>query len=121
MTWIFWVSAGAILAALSNISLKHGLTQVSSLIPETYSLFQKLPYWAGNLYIWLGLVGLGAAFFCWLAGLSHVRLNIAYPVFVGLEYSLIMLLSWLILGEAFVSIKLAGIAFVLIGIVLITY
>jgi multidrug transporter EmrE-like cation transporter len=121
MMWIFLVSAGAILAALSQISLKHGLTQVHALLPEATSLLQRIPYWATNLYLWLGLVGLATALVCWVAGLSQVKLNIAYPVFVGLEYSLVMVLSWLILGEAFVSFKLAGIVLVLIGIVIITY
>ncbi len=107
MSWIFLVSAG-IIAALSQVSLKHGLTQVNALVPEAYSVLQRIPYWAGNLYIWLGLVGLGTAFLCWLAGLSHVRLNIAYPVLVGLEYSLIMFLSWLILSEVFAPSKSPG-------------
>jgi len=79
MTWIYLVSAG-ILAALSNISLKHGLTQVSALVPEVYSVWQRVPYWAGSFFIWLGLLGLGTAFFCYLAGLSHVKLNTAYPI-----------------------------------------
>ena len=121
MTWILLVSAGAILAALSNISLKHGLTQINALIPEAYTIFQRIPHLATNVFIWLGMIGLGTAFLCWMAGLSQVKLNSAYPVLVGLEYSLIMLLSWLILGEALVSFKLAGIVVVLIGIVIITY
>lgn len=121
MTWIFLVSAGAIMAALSQISLKHGLTQINALVPEVSSIFQRIPYWATNLYIWLGIVGFGVAFFCWLAGLSHVKLNVAYPILVGLEYSLVMLLSWLILGEAFVSLKLAGAVLVLVGILILTY
>ena len=120
MNWLFLVSAG-ILVALSQISLKHGLTQVNVLIPEVYSVFQRMPYWATNLYIWLGIIGFGIAFLFWLAGLSHVKLNIAYPILVGLEYSVVMLLSWLILGEAFVSFKIAGIVLVLIGIIIIAH
>ena len=119
--WIFFISAGAILVALSQILLKYGLTQINALVPEVSSILQRIPYWATNLYIWLGIVGFGIAFLCWLAGLSHVKLNIAYPILVGLEYSLVMLLSWLILGEAFVSLKIAGAVFVLIGIIIITY
>lgn len=120
MTWIFLVSAG-VLAALSHIALKHGLTQVNALIPEVYSVFQRIPYWTTNLYIWLGLAGLGASFLCWLAALSHVKLNVGYPVLAGLQYTLVMLLAWLILGEALVSFKIVGVVFVLIGIVIITY
>ena len=120
MSWIFLVSAG-ILASLSHLSLKHGLTQVNVLVPEFYSMFQRIPYWAGNLYIWLGLLGLGLSFLFWLTGLSHIKLNIAYPVLVGLEYSLIMLLSWMILSEAFIPIKLAGVALVFAGVIIITW
>jgi len=120
MSWIFLVSAG-ILAAISNISLKHGLIQVNSSIPETLAAWQRIPYWGSNLYIWLGLMGLGTAAFCYLSGLSHTRLNVAYPILVGLEYSLVMILSWLILGEVLPPFKLAGIACVLIGIIVIAY
>ncbi len=93
MIWIVLVLIGAVLAALSNISLKHGLTQINSLLPEAYLTFQRIPYLAGNLYIWLGLIGLGTAFLFWMMGLSYVKLNNAYPVLVGLEYSLVMFLS----------------------------
>ncbi len=120
MTWIFLASAG-IFAALSHISLKYGLTQVSALVPEVYSMFQRIPYWATNLYIWLGLMGLGVSFLCWLAALSHLRLNIGYPVLAGLQYSLVMLLAWLILGETFSFFKIAGVVLILVGILIITY
>ncbi len=121
MTWVFLVSAGAVLAALSNISLKHGLTQIGILAPGAASIFQKMPHLMTNPFIWLGVIGLGTALLCWLTGLSQVKLNTAYPILVGLEYTLVMVLSWLILGEAFVSFKLAGIVMVFIGIVIITY
>ena len=120
MSWIFLVSAG-ILASLSHVSLKYGLNQVNALVPEGYSVLQSVPYWASNLYIWLGLVGLGTSFVCWLTGLSQVKLSIAYPILVGLEYSLILLLSWLILGEAFIPIKIAGMVLILIGIIIIAW
>lgn len=119
--WLLLVSVGSILAALSNISLKYGLAQVNALLPEDPSVLQRIPYLVSNLYLWLGLVGLGTAFFFWIAGLSQVKLSHAYPIFVGLEYSLVMVLSWLILGEALVSIKLAGIGLVFLGIIIILF
>jgi len=120
MSWIFLVAAG-ILTSLSHVALKYGLTQVNTLVPAGYPVFQKLPYLAGNMFLWLGLIGLGISLLLWLAGLSQVRLNIAYPVLVGLEYSLVMVFSWLILGELLPPFKLAGIACVLIGIIIIAY
>jgi len=120
MNWIFLVLAG-ILASLSHISLKYGLTKINILVPELYSSFQKIPYWAGNLYIWLGILCLGISLLFWLIGLSDIKLNIAYPVLVGLEYSLIMFLSWRILGEIFIPFKIVGIAFILAGIIIISW
>ena len=49
----------------------------------------------------------------------NLKLGHAYPVFVGLEYCLVMFLSWLVLGDTFASLKVAGIVLILIGIVLI--
>lgn len=119
MIWVFLVSAG-ILASLSQVALKHGMTQVG-ILTLGGSFFQRIPQMAGNLYLWLGVGGLGLSLLFWLIGLSQVKLNIAYPVLVGLEYSLIMLFSWLILGETMVTYKLAGVVFILIGIGIITY
>jgi multidrug transporter EmrE-like cation transporter len=120
MIWVFLVSAG-ILASLSQVALKHGMTQVGSLTLGGTSVFQRIPQMAGNLYLWLGVGGLGLSLFFWLASLSQIKLHIAYPILVGLEYSLIMLFSWLLLGETLVTYKLAGVVFILIGIGIITY
>jgi multidrug transporter EmrE-like cation transporter len=121
MPWLLVVAAGSVLGALSNISIKHGLIQVDALVPATSSLWQKIPYFAGNLFIWLGLVGLGTAFLLWITALSNLKLGHAYPVFVGIEYCLVMFLSWLVLGDTFASTKIAGIVLILIGVILINF
>ena len=119
MPWLLLVATGSILAALSNISIKHGLIQIDAIVPITSSLWQKIPYFAGNLFIWLGLIGLGMAFLAWISALSNLKLGYAYPIFVGLEYCLVILLAWLVLGDTFTSIKIAGVGLVLTGILLI--
>ncbi len=119
MIWVFLVSAG-ILASLSHIALKHGMTQVG-ILALGGSFLQRIPQMAGNLYLWLGIGGLGLSLLFWLISLSQIRLSIAYPILVGLEYSLVMILSWLILGETLATYKLVGVVFVLIGIGIITY
>jgi multidrug transporter EmrE-like cation transporter len=121
MPWLLLVAAGSIFGALSNLSIKHGLLQVDTLVPATSSIWQKIPYCAGNLFIWLGLAGLGIAFSLWIIALSNLKLGHAYPIFVGLEYCLVMLLSWLVLGDSFASIKVAGVVLILIGVILINF
>jgi multidrug transporter EmrE-like cation transporter len=121
MPWLLLVVAGSICGALSNISIKHGLMQVDALVPATTSFWHKIPYFAGNAFIWLGLVGLGTAFLLWIISLYNLKLGHAYPIFVGLEYCLVMLLSWLVLGDTFASVKVAGVVLILIGVVLINF
>lgn len=77
MTWILLVSAGASLVALANISLKHGLTQVNTLLSQASLTFQSIPYLISNLYIWLGILALVSGFACWLVGLSRIQLSTA--------------------------------------------
>ncbi len=120
MPWLLLVVVVSILGALANISIKHGLVQVDALLPATASLWEKMPHFAINLYIWIGLAGLGMAFLLWIMALSNLKLGYAYPVLVGLEYCLVMFMSWLILGDSFASIKVAGAVLVLIGIILIS-
>jgi len=119
MIWILLVSTAAVLVAFANVSLKYGLSQVNTLLSQASLTYQSIPYLASNLYIWLGMLGLVSGFVCWLAGMSHIQLSNAYPVFIGVEYILVMLFSWLILSEAFAPVKIAGIALVFIGIMVI--
>ena len=119
MHWLLFVLIGAAVAALANISLKHGLTQINAVLPRLSLDLQSIYHLVSNLYIWLGLCGLGIGFFFWLLGLSQTKLNSGYPIFVGTEYCLVMLLSWLILSESFSLAKIAAIVLILIGIIII--
>ena len=121
MHWILFVLVGATMAALANMSLKHGLTQINAVLPQLSINIQSIQHLASNLFIWLGLMCFGVGFFFWLVGLSRAGLSSAYPVFVGVEYSLVMILSWLVLNEAFIPFKIAGIVLVLIGILIIAW
>lgn len=119
MIGILLIVAAGTLVALANISLKQGLTQVNSLLSQTSLTLQGIRYLAGNIYIWLGMLGLGLGFVFWMAGMARTQLSSAYPLFVGVEYTLIMFLSWLILTESFTPVKIAGIILVFIGIIII--
>ena len=120
MHWILFVLMGATMAALANISLKHGLTQINATLPQLSLNLQSIYHLASNLYIWLAVMGFGTGFFLWSVGLSRAKLSNAYPIFVGVEYSLVMIVSWLILTEAFAPVKIAGVVLIFIGILVLT-
>ncbi|WP_304541769.1 EamA family transporter [Desulforamulus aquiferis] len=56
----------------------------------------------------------------WLKVLSTMELSLAYPM-VSLGYVLVMVLSFLFLGETFTIHKLLGVAAVITGVMLIGY
>ena len=51
--------------------------------------------------------------------LSKVDVSYAYPLMMGVGYSMIVLFSWQIFGEPFSSFKWTGIALILAGVFLL--
>lgn len=73
----------------------------------------------------LALLALGAAlygcsFLLWMVILSRTELSIAYPVAIGATLATATLGAWLLLREPMHAIRLAGVAVVFVGIVMVT-
>lgn len=73
----------------------------------------------------LALLAVGAAlygcsFLLWMFILSRTELSIAYPVLIGATLATTTLGAWLLLREPVNVARLAGIAVVFVGIVLVT-
>lgn len=66
----------------------------------------------------LGLAMYGVGALSWVAVLSRLDLGYAYP-FLALNFVLITLISWLILGEHVPGLRWVGLAFICVGIVLV--
>jgi drug/metabolite transporter (DMT)-like permease len=58
----------------------------------------------------------GSAF--WLAVISRVQLSLAYPV-LALNYLIIVLESWLILKEDVSWGRIAGVAVIVVGVIVV--
>jgi undecaprenyl phosphate-alpha-L-ara4N flippase subunit ArnE len=84
------------LAATGQIMLKHGMTQAAALSKHEG---KSLALAAGtNLWVICGLAVFGISAVAWLATLSRVPLNIAYP-FNALGYLAILAASVIVLHE----------------------
>jgi multidrug transporter EmrE-like cation transporter len=68
----------------------------------------------------LGLLCYTASFVAFLACLRQFRLLTVYPIFTGVAYAAVSLAGVLILREAMTPLRVAGIAFVGVGVVLLT-
>ena len=109
------------LAAVAQLSLKHGMNQVTDeLAPERFglngpSLRALVATWA----VWGGLVLFGISALVWLIVLSRAALSFAYP-FAALTYVLILLFDLFVLDESVPPLRWGGVAFIAVGIVLVS-
>ena len=106
------------LAALAQITLKHGMNQVADSTGELQLTVHSLKDVATTWAVWAGLMLFGLSAFVWLAVLSRESLSFAYP-FASLSYALILLADRFVLHEQIPPLRWAGVVFIMTGIVLV--
>ena len=106
--------------AVGQILMRRGMQIVGPL--ESYAILDLLVYFWRALcqpYVIGGTVLSAVFYFCILAALSWTDVTVAIPL-TALEYGFTAILAVTILKEAVPPLRWAGIAFVLIGVVLIS-
>jgi drug/metabolite transporter (DMT)-like permease len=106
------------IAALAQITLKVGVNRVTP-AGRTLTLDgSSLKSLATSPIVIGGLVLFGLSAVVWLLVLSRAALSFAYP-FASLSYVLILVAGYFVLHEQVTPLRLAGVALIVIGIVLI--
>jgi multidrug transporter EmrE-like cation transporter len=119
VTWIL-ILLGVGLNAAAQLLLKTAtrpLGQYTVFNADTLSasiviLCKSLPFWTG-------MVCYGASLCVWLAALSKAPVSTAYPM-LSLGYVVVAVVSVGWLGEHMTPAKIAGIALICLGVVLVT-
>lgn len=111
------VSVG--LAAVAQLTLKHGMNQVKARSGVVELSLGSLKAVAMTPYVWGGLALFGVSALVWLAVLSRTSLSFAYP-FAALTYVLILLFDHFVLDEPVSGLRWGGVAFIAAGIFLIS-
>jgi drug/metabolite transporter (DMT)-like permease len=107
------------LAAVAQLTLKHGMNQVKDSFGVINLNAGSLKAVAGQASVWVGLFLFGLSALVWLAVLSRTSLSFAYP-FAALTYVLILLFDQFILDENVPALRWGGVAFIAVGIFLIS-
>ncbi|HEX9123966.1 MAG TPA: multidrug resistance protein [Actinomycetota bacterium] len=107
------------LAALAQLTLKHGMNQVTSRTGVLQANGESLRSVITTAAVWGGLFLFGLSAVVWLGVLSRTSLSFAYP-FAALTYVLILLFDRFVLDETVPPLRWAGVAFIAIGIFLIS-
>ena len=107
------------LAGVAQVTLKMGVNKVTDANGGELSMSgDALKQIATTPLVWLGLAIFGVSAVLWLFALSRASLSFAYP-FAALGYVLILLASIFLLDEHVPPLGWAGVAFIVVGILLI--
>ena len=107
------------LAAVAQLTLKHGMNQVRESFGAVGANAASLKAVATTVAVWVGLALFGLSALVWLAVLSRASLSFAYP-FAALTYVLIVLFDRFVLDETVPPLRWGGVAFIIVGIILVS-
>jgi drug/metabolite transporter (DMT)-like permease len=106
------------LAAVAQLTLKHGMDQVAAGSGVLRFGAESLRDVATTPAVWAGLVLFGLSAAVWLAVLSRASLSFAYP-FASLTYVLILLADRFLRHQEVPGLRYLGVACIVVGIVLV--
>lgn len=106
------------LAAVAQLTLKQGMNQVVEESGRFGLDGDSLRSVLTTLWVWVGLALFALSAVVWLAVLSRTTLSFAYP-FASLTYVLILLADRFVLDQPVPALRYAGVAFIIVGIVLV--
>lgn len=115
MIWLILTSV--FLGAVGQVLVKYGAVNLQLnfaakyIIPSILGIVKNLP-------VMLGIISYGLSFLLWIKVLSKVELSYAYPM-VSIGYILIMFFSYFIFKENISFMRLAGVFFIIIGVILV--
>ena len=110
------------LAAVAQLTLKHGMNVVTGNGTEPLSLSEPLATVkriALTPSVWIGLMIFAVSAAVWLLVLSRVSLSFAYP-FASLTYVLILVFDRFVLHQPISGLRYAGVGLIIAGLFLIS-
>jgi drug/metabolite transporter (DMT)-like permease len=117
LTAFAFLFCGVLLNALAQLGLKAATDRTGPLVAGDAMLSRSLELLTVP-WLWAALGCYGLSVVVWLVGLSRVPVSQAYPL-LSLGYVINVGLAWWLLGEAPNVLRVAGIAVIVFGVVLV--
>ena len=119
ITALLWLIPAMLFSTTGELFLKRGMNEigafdfasVSTIAPVLIRIFT-------NPNIWIGFIGFGGGSIFWLSVISRVPLSLAYPM-LALSYVIVVVESWIFLGEGLNPLRVAGSLVVGLGVALV--
>jgi len=112
MNVYFILSFAIILNALANILMKVAMRKHDKTIETVKMVTEAL----SNPILFLGILSFVFALVAYCYVLSKLNLSIAYPIMTSLGFLIVILASWLFLGEAITKIQIIGFICIIAGV-----
>jgi drug/metabolite transporter (DMT)-like permease len=112
------LSCGVLLNALAQLGLKAATRVSGPLVAGEAGVWQRGLDLLLVPSLWYALCAYGLSVIVWLVGLSRVPVSQAYPL-LSLGYVINVGLAWWLLGEIPNVQRVAGIAVIVLGVVLV--
>jgi len=109
---------GVLLNALAQLGLKAATRVSGPLIAGDAGVWQRAANVLAVPSFWYAMLAYGLSVIVWTVGLSRVPVSQAYPL-LSLGYVINIGLAWWLLGEAPNVQRVAGIAVIVFGVVLV--
>ena len=110
---------GILIGTCSQLLMKKGVESMGGVHLTNTQITVEIIKIFTNPYIIIGLFAIGISSLVWLHVLSKLDLSFAYP-FVSISYIIIIFFGWLVFHEAVSALRVAGVAFIGAGVVLIS-
>ena len=110
---------GVLLNALAQLGLKAATRVTGPLVAGDAGVWRKGLELLSVPPLWYALIAYGLSVIVWLVGLSRVPVSQAYPL-LSLGYVINIGLAWWLLGEVPNVQRVAGIAVIVVGVILVT-
>jgi drug/metabolite transporter (DMT)-like permease len=118
MKYIPFILFTVLTNAAAQLLLKQGMMSLGSISFTADTMIQRMFQIVFNPWVFAGLVTFVISMASHLYVLSKVDLSYAYP-FLSLAYVAVAVCAWLLFKEELGGMKIAGIAFICVGTVLI--
>ena len=112
------VLAGVLLNACAQLLLKAGTNRVGEFAFSAANLIPVGTKIASSPHILAGLGCYVVSVVVWILALSRVPVSVAYPM-LSIGYIVNALAAWALFGESLGAQKMAGIAFIVVGVFLV--
>ncbi len=119
ITALMWLLPAILFSTTGELFLKRGMTEIGSF--DFASLNTIVPTFIkilSNPNIWVGFIGFMGGSVFWLSVISRVPLSLAYPM-LALSYVIVVVESWIFLGEGLHPLRIIGSVVVGIGVALV--